>query len=307
MSSLPAAVPAILLAVPLLFALLACFAWYTARRVESLVPPTGEFVDVAGARLHYVSRGEGPAVLLLHGLGGNLRHFHRMIDSLAEGRRVIALDSPGCGYSRMLDGGHVSLRRRADIVAAFIERLQLEQVLVVGHSLGGALALALALDHPQCLRGLLLLAPLSQPGKLKGLSLRAPIAQWLFAWTLLAPIGLLLHRASLRAAFAPDAVTPAFDMAGGGLLGYRPGNFINACRDAATASADLAAMVPRYPSLALPVRILFARQDGLLDHRVHGERLAAALPQATLELVDGGHMLPLAKAEEAMAWIREAA
>lgn len=287
-------------------ACLAGFARYTTRRVEARVPPLGDFVDVGGARLHYVACGEGPTVLLLHGLGGNLRHYHRLIALLAPYRRVIALDNPGCGHSRMLDGRHASLRRRAEIVDAFMQRLALEQVLVVGHSLGGALALALALDHPQRVRGLVLLAGLSQPAKLKGLWLRSPIAQWLFAWTLLAPLGLLLHRASLRAAFAPDAVTPDFDTAGGALLGYRPDNFINACRDAATVSAELAGMVPRYPSLALPMQIVFGRQDALLDHRMQGERLAAALPRATLRLVDGGHMLPLTMADATAEWILDA-
>lgn len=287
-------------------ACLAGFAWYTAHRVEARVPPLGDFIDVTGARLHYLDRGTGPVVLLLHGWGGNLRHYHRLIERLASHCRVIALDIPGCGYSRMLDGRHASLRRRAEIVAAFMRCLALEQVLVVGHSLGGALALALALDHPQRLRGLVLLAGLSQPAKLKGVPIRSPAMQRLFAWTLLAPLGLLLHRASLRAAFAPDAVTPDFDTAGGALLGYRPDNFVNACRDVATVSAELAGMVPRYPSLALPVEVVFGRQDGLLEPCVHGEGLAAAIPQATLRMIEGGHMLPLTAADRIADWILDA-
>lgn len=278
-------------------AALPLLAWLTRRCVETRVPPCGRFVEVAGTRLHYQDRGEGPVVVLLHGLGGNLRHFHRLAARLSAHCRVIAVDSPGCGYSRRLGGGRLPLRGQAALLAAFFERLALEPALLVGHSLGGALALAVALDHPARVRGLVLLAGLSQPVRLKGPAIRSPLLQALFAWTLLAPVGLLLHRAALRTAFAPEAVPPDVGTAGGAWLGYRPGNFRQASMDMATAAAELAPLVPRYPTLGVPVAILFGRQDQLLDPAVHGERLAAALPRATLRLLDAGHMLPLTQVE----------
>lgn len=289
--------PTGILAGALAAAMLPLLAWLARRRVEALVPPCGRFVEVEGIRLHYQDRGEGPVVVLLHGLGGNLRHFHRLAAQLSVHCRVIAVDRPGCGYSRRLGGGWLPLCGQAALLATFFEQLALEPVLLVGHSLGGALALAVALDHPARVRGLVLLAGLSQPVRLKGVAIRSPLLRALFAWTLLVPVGLLLHRAALRAAFAPEAVPADIDKAGGAWLGYRPANFCQASMDMATVAAELAPLVPRYPTLDVPVAILFGRQDRLLDPAVHGERLAAALPRATLRLLDAGHMLPLTQPE----------
>ena len=82
---------AVLLLVPL--ALLFLFTWRTARKIEAALPPTGRFVEVPGARLHVVERGEGPPVLLVHGLSGQLANFdYGMIAPLARDFRVIAVE-----------------------------------------------------------------------------------------------------------------------------------------------------------------------------------------------------------------------
>jgi pimeloyl-ACP methyl ester carboxylesterase len=70
---------------------------------------------------------------------------------------------------------------------------------------------------------------------------------------------------------------------------------------------DLPGMVARYPTLQVPVSILYAREDNLLDYRLHGERTAREIPGATLELVEGGHMLPFTQPERTAAFIRTAA
>src|SRR5689334_20605133 len=71
-----------------------------AAQAERTVPPAGKFVDVGGNRIHYVETGEGPAILFVHGLGGQLHHFRHPIFSMLPGYRLIALDRPGSGYSR---------------------------------------------------------------------------------------------------------------------------------------------------------------------------------------------------------------
>jgi pimeloyl-ACP methyl ester carboxylesterase len=125
-----------------------------AKRAAAEVPPLGRFIDLPDARLHVVDRcpltpGRAPTIMLLHGLGGQLRHFsYRLIESLAPSYRVIAFDRPGSGYSSWRAGVKPSLAAQADLVEALAAHLQIERVVLVGHSLGGAIALGAALRQP---------------------------------------------------------------------------------------------------------------------------------------------------------------
>ena len=140
------------------------FSGWTARRVEAALPPLGRFVDVDGCRIHYLEQGSGPTLLLIHGLSGNMRNFaHSLVERLKDKYRIILVDRPGSGYSTRPRRASATIRAQADTMARFIEALRLERPLVVGHSLGGAIALSLALNHPEKVAGLALLAPATHP------------------------------------------------------------------------------------------------------------------------------------------------
>ena len=282
---------------------LVLFTVLTVRQAEVSTPPLGCFAEVDGARLHYVDRGTGPVVVLIHGLGGNLRNFYRVIDLLSATCRVVAVDRPGSGYSRMLSGGHPGLRCQATIIAHFIEKLGLYRPVLVGHSLGGALSLALALDHPDHVRALVLISTLSEvervpPAAFESFAIRSLALRRLIAWTLMAPLGKLTRQVTLRAVFAPEMVPTDFNVESGAGLGLRPNSFITASTEMMTVADELAAMTARYPSMTPPVDVIFGRQDPILDYRAHGERLVAAIPNSTLHLIEGGHMIPVTEAEE---------
>jgi pimeloyl-ACP methyl ester carboxylesterase len=122
---------------------LALFSAWTARQVEKRLPPHGRFIEVDGARIHYLDEGSGPKLLLIHGLAGQTRVFtHSLLDRLKRDYRVVILDRPGSGYSTRPSRASAAIGAQAHTIARFIEALGLERPLVVGHSLGGAIALA---------------------------------------------------------------------------------------------------------------------------------------------------------------------
>ena len=306
----------LLAAVSLLLAIAAgllLFTIHTVCQVEAALPPAGRFVDLPGARLHVVERGQGPAVLMVHGLAGQLCHFtYAIADQLAANYRVVAVDRPGSGYSVREPRASAALGAQADVLAALIDELGLVRPLVVGHSLGGAVALALAQRHPERVAGLLLLAPLTHPVReispvFSGLQIEKPWMRTLIAWTLAVPMGMAKRDEVLQLIFGPDSVPGDFATRGGGLLAMRPSHFVAACTDLAAIPEDLEGMTQRYAQMQLPVRIIYGRDDRILDPREQGEALAAILPGARLTLIDGGHMLPITAPAVVAQFIREAA
>ena len=282
----------------------------TARKAEALVPRDGRMVEVDGQQLHVAEEGAGPPLLLIHGLGGQMRNFGRdLIDDLVRDYRVIRVDRPGSGYSPRAAGTAADLRTQARLMAGLIDELRLEKPWLVGHSLGGALALTIAVLHPDKVGGLLLIAPASQPvtevsKAFKGLMV-PPRMRGMIAHSIAVPMSILASKAVMAEVFKPEPVPEDFAIAGGGALGMRPSAFIGASADLAEAGTDMSDVVAGYADLTLPTHILFARGDALLDHRDHGERTAREIPGARLTLVEGGHMLPFTQGRETAQWIRQ--
>lgn len=274
-------------------------AWMT-RRIEAAVPISGRFVEVNGERFHYVEEGKGPPVVMIHGLMGSSRNLtYALSGQLAEKFRVITLDRPGSGYSSRSKGTAADLPAQAAQIAAFIKTLNLDKPLLVGHSLGGAISLAVALDHPHSMCGMVLVAPLTHPQRmlpLVFLSLAIRPA-WLRRWmshTLTMPVGLLTQGSVVKGVFAPDPAPADFATRGGGLLGMRPDNFYAASTEINRVNADLPGMVKRYSQLTLPIGLIYGSRDQVLDFRKHGQALADKVPGLKLQLVEGrGHMLPI--------------
>ncbi|MBC8981978.1 alpha/beta hydrolase [Pseudomonas lurida] len=274
-------------------------AWMT-RRIEAAVPINGRFLEVDGERFHYCDEGKGPPLVMIHGLMGSSRNLtYALSGQLREHFRVITLDRPGSGYSTRHKGTAADLPAQARQVAAFINTLGLDKPLVLGHSLGGAISLALALDHPHSVSGLVLVAPLTHPQPTLPLvfwSLAVRPA-WLRRWvshTLTVPMGLLTRRSVVKGVFAPDTAPKDFATRGGGLLGMRPDNFYAASSEIAQVNDYLPDMVKRYPQLTLPISLIYGARDKVLDFRTHGQALADKVPGLKMQVVEGcGHMLPI--------------
>jgi len=305
---------ALLALIVLLLGGLAVFSAHTARRVEKLLPARGRFIDIDGERIHYLDEGSGPPLVLIHGLAGQARVFtHSLLDHLKSNHRVIILDRPGCGYSTRAPKSSAAVSAQARTVAGFIEALELERPLVVGHSLGGAIALALALNHPEQVAGLALLAPLTHaPDEIaplfRGLAISSPFVRHLVGWTSAIPISIRNRAFVLDMAFGPDPVAHDYGTRGGGLLNLRPHSFINASRDLMAAKADVKDMEDRYHRLTIPVGILFGTADRILDATRHGTAMATKVPGLDLELIEGaGHMIVITAAERSAKFIMRVA
>ncbi len=282
-----------------------------ARLAEDLVPAEGRFLDVAGARLHYIDVGSGPVIVMVHGLGGQLRNFsYALVDLLKDDYRVIVVDRPGSGYSTAT-GAMPGIIGQGAIIADFIQKLGLDRPLLVGHSLGGALSLAVGLDHPHLVRALALIAPLTQPleqvpESFRGLARIPSGARLAFAQVLGTPLSRLTAKKTLEGVFAPEAVPEDFITRGGGALSARPIAIAAAAADLAGANDDVAKMVGRYAEIGLPVRILFGRQDAILDPAWNGHRTAAVIPGAKIDTIEGGHMIPITAPEACARFVRAA-
>ncbi|MDR7224253.1 alpha/beta fold hydrolase [Aminobacter aminovorans] len=282
-------------------------------QAERAVPASGKFLQLGRHNIHYVEQGQGRPILFIHGLGAQLHHFrHPLFPELAD-FRCIALDRPGSGYSGRPAGFSGSLVEQADLVARFITELGLERPLVVGHSLGGAVALALAENHPEAVSGLVLLSPLTHledelRPEFRSLYIKSPLKRRLIAETVAIPTSLKYAPQTLAFLFSPQAAPKDYGTAGGGFAGLRPSHFYASSADMVAIERDLGAIEARYGELDLPVAVMFGMADRVLDYRLHGEPLAGRIKSVELDLVEGlGHMPQFVEPQRVAALIRRIA
>jgi pimeloyl-ACP methyl ester carboxylesterase len=275
--------------------------WATGR-IEAAHPAAGRFVEVAGGQLHVLELGpaegeEELPIVLVHGASGNLQDLRLALgDRLALNRRVILMDRPGHGWSDRPGGAaDASPARQAALIAQALDRIGIERFVLLGHSLGGAIATALTLAYPARIAGLVLLAPVTHPWR-GGLAwynriLTTPLIGPLFACTVALPLGALLIGSGAASVFAPQAAPADYVRRAAISLLLRPAQFIANAQDIAVLKEFVAAQAPRYGEIATPTVILTGNADNTVSPRIHARAIAAAVPNARLIVLDGvGHM-----------------
>lgn len=285
-----------------------------AAQAEKLVPATGHFIEVAGNRIHYMEAGSGRPIVFLHGLGGQLHHFrHTLFERLAGDFRLITLDRPGSGYSVRAAAGTGRLSEQAEVIARFIDKLGLEKPLLVGHSLGGAIALATALEHGEKISGLALLSPLTHledaiPPAFRLMYIRSPWQRRLISYTVGVPRSLKHANQTLNFVFGPQKAPEDYAIEAGGLAGLRPSHFLATLDDFMAIEHDLGRFEERYEELAMPVGVMFGTADCVIDYERNGLALQGRIAGLELELVDGmGHMPQFVEPDRVEAFIRRMA
>lgn len=292
--------------------LLALMSYLILRKIDAALPAQGQWIEVAGGRIHYVALGpqdaSGRPVVMIHGILAQLRHFsYALAERMARDHRVILVDRPGWGHST-IRGRRPGIGAQADMIAEALGKLGVEKPLIVGHSMGGAVTLAIGLRHPALPCGLALIAPFAQPVEhivdtFRNLMVPARLRP-IVAWTLSIPIGMRTGAKKSAQVFSPDPVPADFALKGGGLMALRPASFQSGAFELAVANPEITEQAQRYGEIGVPTAILYGRGDYLLDPTLHGEKTAAAIPGATIELVEGGHMLPITDPEHVETWLR---
>ncbi|HEX3911538.1 MAG TPA: alpha/beta hydrolase [Solirubrobacteraceae bacterium] len=269
---------------------------WTYGRLPSEPKPHGSFVSVDGLRIHYLERaGKGTPVVLLHGLPGTAEDWNEVTPLLA-GRRTIAIDRPGFGYS---SGGYVKFDRQIEVLDALLRRLGVSRPILVGHSYGGTLALAFAERHPNELRGLVLVDAAAGGTRVGSFehaqaqlveALQLPVIHQIANVT----FGQLLDTVSVNVddgrAFDPGRVSSAhrhrvlaINMTKGNLEAYGG--------EELEANGVFEKLDRQLPSIDATTVVIQGEHDQLVKP-VYGRKLAATLPNARLEMIPGGHMAP---------------
>jgi pimeloyl-ACP methyl ester carboxylesterase len=292
---------------------LVLFAAFSNKKATQYLPPSGNFAQLGNTRLHYTDQGQGRTIVMIHGLAGNLHNFtYGLASPLSKNYRVICVDRPGCGYSKRASHANSSLEAQADTLVELLDHLKIESAIFVGHSLGGAISLALAQRHPQRVQALALIAPLTHsPDEIatvfKPLDIASPFVRRVIGWTLAIPGTIYRMNASLKLIFGPEKAPADFAIRGGGIFSLKPQNFITASSDLTQARYSMPNIEEGYPNMKTPIHVLYGREDRILSCKSNGEDLVQRIPGVQLTLVSGGHMLPVTQVERSLQFVEEAA
>jgi pimeloyl-ACP methyl ester carboxylesterase len=282
------------------------------RRAERRNPPEGKFVTIDGVRLHYIERGTGPAIVLLHGNGAMARDFvlSGVFDLLCHDHWVIAFDRPGFGFSDRPRGRIWTPEAQAALLQKVLRRLDVQRAVVVGHSWGTLVAVAMALRDPAHIAGLVLLSGYYFPSVRSDVALMSwpavPLVGDILRYTISPLLGRVMAPAAHRKMFDPCPVAARFAREFPVELEMRPSQIRASASEAALMIVGAAGLAKQHSELSLPVAIMAGRGDKIVDCDSQAGRLGAELAGSKLVKVPGtGHMIHYAVPEQVVAIIRD--
>lgn len=267
-------------------------------KVEPKRKPPGRFVEVDRLRVHCIVRGRGRPVVLVHGNGTMAEDFAvcGLIDRLATRYRVIAIDRPGFGHTARPRARIWTAVEQAALIDCVLTALKVERPLVVGHSWGTLVALALAASGLRELRGLVLLSGYYYPSRRADVTWSKALAMpgvGEAARAMMNPaMGRLVAAQAFRHVFRPEAVPPRFERDFPADIAVSPTQLRASTEDAGTMNSAAGLLQHTYPRLRLPAAILTGDADAVVDPREQSHRLHDAIAGSTLTVLPGlGHMI----------------
>jgi pimeloyl-ACP methyl ester carboxylesterase len=281
------------------------------KQAEAENPPTGEFITVEGVKLHYLRRGAGPVVVLLHGNGATSLDFELsgLVDMLAREHTVIAFDRPGFGYSDRPRSTVWTPAEQAALLGKALSALHVEQAVVVGHSWGTLVALAMALDNRDLVRGLVLMGGYYYPSPRLDVVMMSgpaiPVLGDVLRFTVSPLLSRLLWPGALKKIFSPRPVAESFKR-WPKWLSLRPSQLRASSAESVMMIPAAAKLHHRYDEITLPVTIFTGSGDKIANPGHNAERLHRELLHSQLHTVqDTGHMLHYVAQDEIVRAVSE--
>jgi pimeloyl-ACP methyl ester carboxylesterase len=286
---------------------------HLAKKAEHDNPPTGQFLEVNAVRLHYVERGSGEPLVLLHGNGSMIEDFDSsgLIDLAAKNYRVIVFDRPGFGHSDRPRNVVWTPDAQAELIKLALERLGVSHATVLGHSWGAAVAVALALKFPDLVRGLVLASgyyyPTMRPDVVAMSAPALPLVGDVLGHTLSPVMSRLMWPLMVAKIFGPQPVPHKFERFPKEMA-LRPSQIRASAAESALMIPDTFHFRGYYADLTMPVVIIAGEQDRLVDIDKQSARLHSDVSQSTFHRVpETGHMIHQTATNHVMSAINEVA
>ena len=286
---------------------------HLAKKAEHDNPARGRFLDVNGVQLHYVERGSGEPLVFLHGNGSMIQDFESsgLVDLAAKNYRVIVFDRPGFGHSDRPRNVVWTPDAQAELIRQALAQLGVTATIVLGHSWGASVAVALALKYPDLIRGLVLASgyyyPTARPDVVAMGTPALPLVGDVLSHTVSPLISRAIWPLMMRQIFGPRPVPEKFD-AFPKEMALRPSQIRASAAESALMIPDAFKFRNRYTDLKMPVVIIAGDQDKLIDINTQSARLHYDIPQSRFHRVAGnGHMIQQTATDQVMSAIREVA
>ena len=275
--------------------------------LQRAYPARGRMIEVAGATLNVVDIGPrgaaGPPVVMIHGASSNLEVMRQPLgEMLARNHRVILIDRPGHGWSTRARREDSTPAIQGRMIDEALEKLGVGPVILVVHSWSGALGARMALDNPERVAGLVMLAPVAYPWR-GGVGwytklVAIPVIGPLLAYTITLPLGHFLAGPGARGVFLPQVMPDDFVGNTATALLLRPREFLANARDIVTLRAAVEEQAPRYGEIRVPTVVISGEIDKTVTTNIHSRPFAKAVSNAKLiVLPDVGHMVQNAAPE----------
>jgi pimeloyl-ACP methyl ester carboxylesterase len=294
-------------------AAIALFNRHLAKKAERKNPPVGRFLEVDGVRLHYIERGAGDPLVLLHGNGSMIQDFESsgLIELAAKEHRVIVFDRPGFGHSDRPRNIMWTPDAQAELMKHALERLGVSHALVLGHSWGASVAVALALKYPGLVRGLVLASgyyyPTVRPDVIALAAPSLPLIGDILSYTLSPLISRATWPLMMAKIFGPRSMPKKFG-AFPKEMALRPSQIRASAAESALMIPDAFKLRNQYADLKMPVVIIAGEQDRLIDIDTQSARLHSNVSQSRFHRFPGnGHMIQQTATDQVMSAISEVA
>lgn len=286
---------------------------HLAKKAEHDNPPAGRFLDVNGVHLHYVERGSGDPIVLLHGNGSMIQDFEcsGLLDLAARDYRVIVFDRPGFGHSRRPRSTIWTPPAQAELLKAALDKLGVSNAIILGHSWGASVAIVLALKYPALVRGLVLASgyyyPTARPDAVASVAPSLPLLGDVLSQTLWPLLSRLTWPLTMAKMFGPQPVPRKFkdfprEMA------LRPSQLRAAATETVLMVPDALVLRGRYADLKMPVVIIVGEEDRQVDIETQSARLHSDISHSSFHRIGrNGHMIQQTATDEVMSAIREVA